>query len=175
MLDRLFHPSINVRATRYLGALARCACHRCGREMVAIGIALEAGHQMCIDDGARGGVGPLGGVWRTVRSPAWLFDVEYLPRRVRVRLQRLSPGYRLAERPTTGGHRWLNHCPHCGAVQDDDDLHGEPDVAFMPFSLSAAERIELRAIDGSFVAAIGGHCDDPPLFGAMRRTGQAPT
>lgn len=164
MLAALFHPSVNARAPRYLAALACCACCRCERKIVAIGIALGAGHQIRVD-----------AEWRTIRSPAWLFDVEYLPRRVRARLQRLSPLYRPAASPSTGARRWLNQCPHCGAVQDDDYLHGEPDVAFMPLSAGAAERIELHAIDASFAATIGGTCDDPPLFGAMRRTGHAPT
>ena len=132
--------------------------------MVAIGIALDAGHRIRVDDG----------VWRTARSPAWLFEIEYLPRRVSVRLGPLSPRFRLAVSPTTGGHLWLNHCPHCGAVQDDDYLHGEPDVAFMPFTAGAAQRIELHAVDAPFAAAIGGTGDDPPLFGAMRRAGDAP-
>lgn len=141
--------------------------------MVAIGLALGAGHRIRVDDGEPDSIGFVARGWRTVRSPAWLFDVEYLARRVRGRLQRLSPGYRLADNPTTGGRRWLNHCPHCGAAQDDDYLHGEPDVAFMPFTVDAAQRIELHAVDAPFAAAIGGHCDDPPLFGAMRRIDRA--
>ncbi len=131
--------------------------------MVAIGIALDAGYQTCVD----------GSGWRTVRCPAWLFDVEYLPRRVTVRLRRLSPLFRVAASPTTGGRRWLNQCPHCGAAQEDDYLHGEPDVAFMPFTARVARRIELHAIEVPFAAVIGGFGDDPPLFAEMRRADDA--
>lgn len=137
--------------------------------MVAIGLALGPGYRIRVDDGETDSLGSVARAWRTVQAPAWLFDVEYLARRVRGRLQRLAPGYRFAESPTTGGQLWLNHCPHCGAVQDDDYLHGEPNVAFMPFTVGAAQRIELHAVDAPFAAAVGGTCDDPPLFGAMRR------
>ncbi len=169
MLKGFRHPAINVRAPRYFVACASCACDRCTREMIAVGLALGAGHRMRVDDGEPDRVGAVARAWRTVQAPAWVFDVAYLPRRVRGRLQRLSPGYRFALHPATGGHRWLNHCPHCGGVQDDDYLHGEPDVAFMPFTVDAAQRIALHAVDAPFAAAIGGTSDDPPLFGAMRR------
>lgn len=170
MIAALLHPAVNVRAPRYLVARAGCACCHCAGKIVAIGIALDAGHRIRVEPGTRRVGGVREDAWHTVRSPAWLFAIEYLPRRVSVRLRMLSAGYRRVESPTFSDRLWLNRCPHCGAVQEDDYLHGEPDVAFMPLTAAAAERIELLAIEAPFAAVIGGTCDDPPLFGAMLRS-----
>ena len=160
---------INVRAPRYFGARALCACWRCRRETLVLGIALGAEHETWID-AAEGslGAGRASGVWQAARAGAWLFFVEHIAVPVRRRLQLLSPWYRYAHNRATDGSYWINHCSQCGSAQDDDYLHGEPDVAFMPITAAAAARIELCAIDEPLAAWVGGYCENPPLFEAMR-------
>ena len=44
---------------------------------------------------------------------------------------------------------FANHCPHCGAVQEDNDLHREPDGAFFSVSsIAAGSVITLAPLTG---------------------------
>lgn len=160
--------AINVRAAGYLAARALCPCWHCGRDTPALGIALTAAHEALVDEAETTSAARAAGVWQAAAAGAWIFYIEYLPLAVRRRLQSLSPLYRYAYNRATDGAYWLNLCTHCGAAQDDDYLHGEPDVGFMPTTVQAAARIELIPFDEPFTAWAGGYSCDPPLFEAMR-------
>ena len=166
--------AINVRAPRYLVARTDCACWRCARATPVIAVALDAAHTLWIDGADRAEAGKVACVWQTAGAwqaagmTAMLFYVEYLPLGVRRGLQAHSPLYRYAHNRATDGSYWINHCAHCGSAQEDDHLHGEPDVAFMPLSEAAASRIALLPVAEPFAAWAGGYCADPPLLAAMR-------
>jgi hypothetical protein len=169
---------LNVRAPRYLVARTGCACGRCARETPVIGIALPPGHETRIGLSEAAGV-PGGGawaraagtIWQIEEAPAWLSFIEYLRRGARRRLEALSAGYRRGPSPARDGDYWVNHCAHCGAAQEDDYLHGEPDVAFLPFTAAAAARIEWLPFDEPFGAWAGGYGTDPPPLGSPPRGG----
>lgn len=150
--------SINLRAPDYRVGRTRCPCERCGRPTPVIGILLPDTHEIRIDDDA---------VWQRGGACAWIYELAFLPPIVSSRLPAASFVYRHAIGPVGDGACWLNHCIHCGAAQDDDWLFGEADVAFMPLSIAAASRIELRTIREPFAALAGGYCLDPPLIEVM--------
>ena len=81
---------------------------------------------------------------------------------VRRELQRRSPAYRLTS--VDGAEQWNNHCEHCGAPQDEEELHGEPDAAFMPASADAGARIRIEAIAEPLLAGAAGYAPDPLFF-----------
>lgn len=54
------------------------------------------------------------------------------------------PEYRPVAASYGNGPRYANHCLHCGAEQDDRDLHGEPGDPF--FDIAHAVRDSLRLI-----------------------------
>ena len=82
---------------------------------------------------------------------AWIFHIVFLLPRARARLRAIAPLFHRAAdaqaEASAGGSTWTNHCAHCGAPQADDDLHCEPDVAFMPMGAEAAARVRLVRVD----------------------------
>jgi hypothetical protein len=44
--------------------------------------------------------------------------------------------------------RFANHCPHCGALQDDLDLHSEPDQPFFSIPRASPGSIRLSPLIG---------------------------
>jgi hypothetical protein len=65
-----------------------------------------------------------------------------------IRQLRLWPMFR---RATDTGHEsgtFVNHCPHCGAQQDDLHLHSEPESPFFDIPRAAAGLIRLTPLVG---------------------------
>jgi hypothetical protein len=62
---------------------------------------------------------------------------------LRRQLQRW-PAYRMDDREGI----YLNHCPHCGARQDESDLHEEPGQPFHDLCRAVPEGVELLALEG---------------------------
>src|SRR2546421_6111967 len=44
---------------------------------------------------------------------------------------------------------FANHCPHCGALQEDMHLHSEPDHPFFSIPRAAPGAVRLTALEGS--------------------------
>jgi hypothetical protein len=63
------------------------------------------------------------------------------------------PHYRKVVVATTGDTYFANHCPHCGAEQDDMYLHSEPDEPFFDIPAAAPGSIELTPLAGSIELA----------------------
>jgi hypothetical protein len=51
-------------------------------------------------------------------------------------------------RPVASGDCFANHCQHCGAVQDDMELHTEPDHPFFNIPRDASGEIQLTPVIG---------------------------
>jgi hypothetical protein len=51
-------------------------------------------------------------------------------------------------RPTREAGYFANHCPHCGALQDDMYLHTEPDQPFFNIPRAAPDSIKLTSLRG---------------------------
>jgi hypothetical protein len=47
-----------------------------------------------------------------------------------------------------GGGNFANHCPHCGAVQEDYLLHSEPGDVFFGLEMGARGAVEFTAVEG---------------------------
>lgn len=58
------------------------------------------------------------------------------------------PGFRRIAAPGPDGTRFANHCPHCGAEQDDRNLHTEPDDPFFDIPHAAPGSIRLTPLAG---------------------------
>jgi hypothetical protein len=95
--------------------------------------------------------------WQSIAAGALLFYLEELPKSVERRLCILAPGFRLAHREAAPSPHWLNHCAHCNAVLDDQELHCEPGDTFVPISESAGSEIQLTEIHEPFQARAGGY------------------
>lgn len=59
------------------------------------------------------------------------------------------PHYRNVLAPGEQGDHFANHCPFCGAVQDDMYLHSEPDHPFFDIPSASPGSIELTPLKGS--------------------------
>ena len=59
------------------------------------------------------------------------------------------PNYREVIVAKTGDAYFANHCPNCGAEQDDMYLHSEPDEPFFDIPGAAPGSIELTPLAGS--------------------------
>jgi hypothetical protein len=155
--------AINVRSAAYFIASTEGGCTQCGETTRLLALALPGGHEVLDPDAAP----EAADAWQPAPLPAVLFDVHCLAEPVRRELQHRSAAYRLSEDAAGGGARWSNHCEHCGAVQDEQALHGEPDVAFMPMSPEAAAAIRLDAIPEPLCAGASGYSADPAFFDCM--------
>ena len=58
------------------------------------------------------------------------------------------PGFRPVAASDRDGPRFANHCHHCGAEQDDRDLHTEPEAPFFDIPHAAPGAIRLIPLTG---------------------------
>lgn len=58
------------------------------------------------------------------------------------------PDFRPISGPGQDGPRFANHCPHCGAEQDDRDLHMEPGEPFFDIPRAPPGAIRLTSLLG---------------------------
>lgn len=57
-------------------------------------------------------------------------------------------GFRPVDNPDIDGPRFANHCPHCGAEQDDRDLHSEPGEPFFDIPRADPGAVRLIPLSG---------------------------
>jgi len=108
--------------------------------------------------------------WEVESHVAFLFHVAYLSGDAQSRITAICPAYAL-ERDESGDELcWTNHCEHCGAPFDDQELFCEPGGAFLPVSESDAGLIQIRNVDEAIAAAAAGDSLEPPFFESMRRS-----
>ena len=110
-------------------ASATTPCQRCASNIEVICIQCESGT-------ASGE--PL---TRFTLSNIWAMDVELA--------RQLRPWSNFREAGETGDQVFANHCPHCGAPQDDLYFHTEPDELFFDISSAPPGSIRLTALAGT--------------------------
>ena len=131
----------NFKASRFYLLSTTTSCPHCGFQTQVYALAMPAAHQWLHSDDEG-----EAGTWQSANAPAVLLHVEGLSSAVAIRLGELAPRYRLSLSPASGACRWANHCDHCDEALEDEDLHCEPEAAFMPISPEAAHTIRLTEV-----------------------------
>lgn len=110
---------MNIRAPQFAIANASAVCADCGAWTHVVALVAPPDHEVLVDS-----------VWERSALGAWLFYVEDLSESVQGTVRDLAPWYRLARSEARSNAYWMNHCEHCGAPQEDHELHCEPGGAF---------------------------------------------
>jgi len=146
----------NIRSSSYYIAQTTVQCMSCGQWTRVVALALPAPHEILIED-----------EWQSADVSAFVFDVTELPESVWRQLLQTSRFFRLACGAEAPDPCWANHCEHCDALVNDDELHCEPG-GFMPADAEGAQAISLLAIPHAFEAVSAGYAVDPAFFVHMR-------
>jgi hypothetical protein len=148
--------TVNIRSPNYAIANASAACAECGAWTHVIALVVPPDHEMLVES-----------VWERSAFGAWLFYVEDLSESVQATVREFAPWYRLAPSEARGAAYWMNHCEHCGAPQEDHDLHCEPSGAFaaagvlVPEWSPGAAPIERLVVPRRLAATAGGYSHEP--------------
>jgi hypothetical protein len=113
-------------------ASARSSCVRCGHDIEVVCIYCKSGVDIEIGD-------PL--VDFTV-SNIWAID------RVLAKLIQRWPCFRKGVGEDSDEGNFANHCPHCGAMQEDYLLHSEPGDVFFGLAMGTPGGVEFTALEG---------------------------
>jgi hypothetical protein len=153
----------NIQSPSYYLLSAKAACPHCGRDTRVFALAVPAVHRWLHAD--EDAAVPT---WQDAVGPAVLFRIEGLAPAVRQRLRLLAPGYRPARGQSPAASPWLNHCDRCREPLDEDELHGEPEGAFMPTDPAAARAIESKVVHQPLQASAGGYVPDAEWLRHLR-------
>jgi hypothetical protein len=154
-------PGVNIRSKTYYVARTVAPCHHCRLPTCLLALALPRDHEILDPDES--------GVWYPAEVNAFLFHIERLPEDIQCELRRLSQQFHLSKSAAIDS-RWANHCDHCGALLDDEELHCEMDSPFMPSNGAAAARIELLEILKPLEVSAHGYAMEPEHFQLVRRS-----
>jgi len=134
-----------------------------------VAVGLWPGHEVLeLDDEALDDAHAMD-VWEVANHAGFLFHVAYLPSDVQSRISEICPAYALDHDESGDELCWANHCEHCAATFDDQDLFCEPGGAFLPVTEADAGLIQLCNVDETIAAAAAGDAPEPPFFDSMRR------
>ncbi|HEX3848416.1 MAG TPA: hypothetical protein VHV81_13625 [Steroidobacteraceae bacterium] len=97
---------------------------------------------------------------------ALLFAVRNIPARVEHELRCRVPAFARSGGASSEDSGWANHCSHCARLLDDDELHCEPDVAFVPTSAERAKDVVLEIVREPLEAGADGYALDPLFLDA---------
>ncbi len=163
------HIDINRRAKRFFVAQTRGVCSDCNRSTPLVAVGLWPGHEALeLDDDAPDDAHAADS-WEVAHHAAFLFHVAYLSSNARSRIMAICPAYGLDHDESGDELCWTNHCEHCAAPFDDQDLFCEPGGAFLPVSEADAGLIQIRNLDEAIAAAAAGDAPEPPFFDSMPR------
>jgi hypothetical protein len=144
----------NVRASGYFIVESRFPCLKCSQVSAVFAFAVPKGYEsLCVDDST-----PENecGVWEPQELAAVLSFVGCLPEAVIKRVRAVTSCYRIVtERETCSGF-WMNHCEHCGARMEEEELHEDMDGPFGSIPSVGWEAIRLHEVREPFAAAAGG-------------------
>ncbi len=148
MLDTVQENTPNVRSVRYTIVESRSRCSQCNAVTTVFALALPAGYESltAYDDTPD----TEDGVWEATGMPAVLSYVEHLSEAVANRVRALTSHYRI-DRDIESGHAlWMNHCEHCGAAMEEEELHSDLEGPFGPNPYEGLERVRLYEVGESF-------------------------
>ena len=158
MTDAAKDAEPNVRANRYFIVESRMRCPQCDWVTAVFAFALPAGYESLIvhddtpddEEGSREACG-LAGV---------LSYAEYLPESAAQRVGGVTSHYRLDLHGLSDERFWTNHCQHCEAQMEEEELHGEYDGPFGPMPSGGLEAIRVHEVRGRFEAWEGREAHD---------------
>lgn len=156
-------PLPRFRSRAYWLAQLAMVCPFCGAATRVAGVALPANHET-LDD-ADGQVP----TWQLAGANALLFLLTQIPQETEGHLRRLAPGFRRTDGGLTGESQWANHCEHCGALLDDQNLHCEPGDSFVPITAAQGSRIRLIEFHEPFEGSAAGYSLEPEFLPFSRR------
>jgi hypothetical protein len=158
MLDNTHDAQPNVRSSKYFIVESRTRCDRCKLVTKVFGLALPADYEsLYVDDDTPD---DENGTWESPGMAAVLSYVDYVPESVANRIRLVTPHYRLDAQSEGNGTFWMNHCEHCGAPMEEEELHGDPGGPFAPLSDEGLEAIRLHEVREPFAAGAGGQSYD---------------
>jgi hypothetical protein len=148
----------NVRSVRYIIVLSRACCTLCSVVTAVFAFALPAGYEsLNVDDDTPD---DESGTWEAPGMAAILSYVEYLPESVADRIRVLTSHYRIDQDNHSGESLWMNHCQNCGALLDEEELHGDPNCPFGPLPCEGLEALVLHEVREPFEAWAGAESRD---------------
>jgi hypothetical protein len=156
-------PSPRFRSEAYWLAQVAVLCPCCGAATRVVGVALPANHE------TQGDAEDQGCGWQCVAANALLFFITQISRETECHLRQLAPGFRRADSGAAAESHWVNHCEHCGALLDDQDLHCEPGDTFVPLTAEQGSKIRLIEIHEPFEASAAGYSLEPAFLPFARR------
>lgn len=148
----------NVRSTKYTIVESKSRCLQCNTVTTVFALTLPAGYEsLFVNDDDDDTPEEERETWEPTEFPAVLSYVGYLPESVATRIRALTPHYRIDHRDGEPDEAfWMNHCEHCGAQLEEEDLHGEPDSPFTSMAYLGLEAIKLHEVREPFEASVGG-------------------
>jgi hypothetical protein len=153
MLDNTRNAHPNVRSTKYLIVESKTRCDQCKVVTAVFAFALPASYEsLYVDDDTPD---DESGTWETRGIAAVLSYVEYLPETVADHVRSVTQHYRLDRNGEIGSTFWTNHCEHCGAPMEEEELHGDPGNPFGPMPDQGLEAIRLHEVHEPFSAWAG--------------------
>jgi hypothetical protein len=154
MSDTIAAAYPNVRSKKYIIVESRVLCLHCNVVTSVFALALPADYESlnATDDTPD----DVHGTWESPGLPAVLSYVEYVQETVASRIRALTTHYRSARDRDSGQTFWINHCQHCGAQLEEEELHGEPDCPFSPNPCEGLEAVRRHEIHEPFKAWAGG-------------------
>jgi hypothetical protein len=153
MPDSTHNIQFNVRAGRYFIVESRMKCEQCKALTAVFGFALPADYEsLYADDDTPD---DASGTWEVPGFAAVLSYVDYIPESVANHVFSMTQHYRLDSNEAVGGSFWMNHCEHCGAQVEEEELHGELESPFGPMPSEGLEAIRLHEVHEPFTASAG--------------------
>jgi hypothetical protein len=154
----------NFRSTYYYIAQLSVDCRLCGATTRVVALILPDGHE-ALDEPDEQGSQP----WQAFAGKALLFYIDQLPAGAAANLCRLAPGFGQVAGDETQSSLWANHCEHCDALLNDDELHCEPGDSFVPDTEAQGADVRLFKIDEALEASAGGCSMDPEFLSFGKR------
>ena len=140
------------RSPKYCIAQMALRCPFCGMATRVAAILLPVGHELLDEEEGQESR------WQAVGATALLFFVTELSGGSASSLRQLAPGFACVR------DRWSNHCEHCQALLDDQDLHCEPGDTFVPMDTAQGSKIRLVEIDQPIEVSAAGYSLQPEFL-----------
>ena len=133
---------------------SRILCTQCNVVTAVFAFALPAGYEsLNVDDNTPD---DEMGSWEAPGVGAILSYVDHLPESIANRIRTLTSHYRIDRDIASGEAFWLNHCEHCGALIEEEELHGDLDGPFGPMPCEGLKALRLHDVREPFEACAGG-------------------